>query len=134
MATKRAFRCARTGLYYPADYIEEWGKKYGIGLGPVPVSEALVNDYHRPIVSDPKKSDSASTMHPLSVAAAQVDLVDVEEVEFNANTAILDIDDPGMNRRATLMRDKQLVKSQGMKSRFPDQIAAAQARIDAGKY
>jgi hypothetical protein len=81
----KAFRCSRTGLLYPSDYVEEWGRKYGIGLGPVPISEALVNDYHRDIAGD---------MHGLSVARAQIDMVEVTEEEFIQNQAILDIDDP----------------------------------------
>ena len=134
MATVKAFRCSRTGMCFPPDYIEEWGKKYGIGLGPVPVSEALVNDYFRPVVSDPKESGEKSAMHPLSVCKAQIDFVDVEQAEYDANIPILAIDDQNLIRRGQLMRDKQLVKSGEMKRQFPGQVAEAQARIDANKY
>ena len=116
----KAFRCSRTGLMFPADYVENWGSKYGIGLGSVPISEALVNDYHRGPVGD-----SDSGMHPLAVSRAQVDLVDVKEEEFIENEAILDIEDPSMRRRAPLMRAKQLVKSSAMMNKFPQAVSQA---------
>lgn len=121
----KAFRCSRTGLMFPPDYVENWGSKYGIGLGPVPISEALVNDYHRGPVGE-----SDTGMHPLSVSRAQVDLVDVPEEEFIENEAILDIDDASMRRRAPLMRAKQLVKSNVMINKFPSAVAGAKALLD----
>jgi len=117
----KAFRCSRTGLLFPPDYMEEWGKKYGIGLGPVPISEALVNDYHR----DPVGSTDTG-MHGLSVCRSQVDLVDVSEEELITNSAILDIDDIGYRHRGPLMRAKQLKKSALMRDRYPSSIAAAE--------
>lgn len=120
----KAFRCSRTGMMFPADYVENWGSKYGIGLGPVPISEALVNDYHRGPVGG-----SDSGMHPLSVSRAQVDLVDVKEEEFIENEAILDIEDPSMRRRAPLMRAKQLIKSSTMMNKFPQAVEGAKALL-----
>lgn len=122
----KAFRCSRTGMMFPADYVENWGSKYGIGLGPVPISEALVNDYHRGPVGD-----SESGMHPLAVSRAQVDLVDVKEEEFIENEAILDIDDTSFKRRAPLMRAKQLVKSNAMMNKFPHAVASAKALLES---
>jgi len=122
MANVTAFECSRTGVLYPADYVEQWGKKYGIGLGPVPVSEALVNEYDFPIA--PAK-DNAKTMHPLGVCRAQIDKVIVTEEEFNSRQAIIDIDDVDMTRRSTLMRNKQLVKSSKLSSIFPDEARIA---------
>lgn len=40
-----AFQCNHSGLYWPGDYLREWGRKYGIGLGGTPVSECLNSDY-----------------------------------------------------------------------------------------
>lgn len=121
----KAFRCSRTGVMFPPDYIEEWGRKYGIGLGPEPVSEALVNDYYRDIVGE------HDGMHGLSVCRAQVDLVEVTDAEFEAAKAILDIDDPKLKARATLMRNKQLVKSSKMMNRYPNDVAPARAFLAA---
>lgn len=120
----KAFRCSRTGVLFPEDYVEEWGRKYGIGLGPTPISEALVNDYHRPVCGD-----GESAMHALSNCRSQVDLVEVTEEEFEAGKAILEIDDVGMRKRGPFMRDKQLMKSIALRNKFPEQIAAAEKRL-----
>lgn len=121
----KAFRCSRTGVMFPRDYVEEWGRKYGIGLGPVPLSEALVNDYHRDIVGD------NGGMHPLSVCRAQVDLVDVTDAEYAANKAILDIDDDKYKVRSVLMRNKQLVKSAKMANKYPNDVEPAKKYLAA---
>lgn len=116
----KAFRCSRTGVFFPADYVEEWGRKYGIGLGPVPVSEALVNDY----MSKPVVSPEGKAMHPIGTCRAQVDLVEVTEEEFNKSKAVLASEDVSYNKRAVIMRDKQLVKSTVLRSIHPDEAKA----------
>lgn len=123
----KAFRCSRTGVLYPADYVEQWGRKYGIGLGPIPVSEALINNYDAPIAED---RTNTRTMHPIGNCHAQVDWVDVTEEEFQLGAAILHENDPDYIERAALMRHKQLLKSPKMQSLFPDQIAAAKSFIE----
>lgn len=117
----RVFRCARTGVLFPADYVEEWGRTYGIGLGPVPISEALVNQYHIPIA---ESRDSRKTMHPVGVSRAQVDLVDVSDEEWSEKRGIPAIADPDMVSRGQLMRTKQLRKSRTMQRYFPEESAA----------
>lgn len=123
----KAFRCARTGVMFPADFVENWGRKYGLGLGPVPVSEALVNHYHEPIVSGNNEA-----MHPVGVCRAQVDLIEVDEEEFNRNAAILQTDDESYALRGRLMRDKQLQKSHQLRSMFPEHVEKAKVRLQAG--
>lgn len=118
----KAFRCSRTGLFFPGDYVEEWGRRYGIGLGPTPISEALVNDYHRKVCEDGEEP-----MHPVGVCHSQVDLVDVSEEEFNANRAILAIDDVKMNRRSEIMRGRQILKSNKLRQLLPAKAAKADA-------
>lgn len=125
----KAFRCSRTGVLFPGDYVEEWGKRYGIGLGSVPVSEALTNRYDIPVASS---RDERQTMHPVGVCRAQVDLVDVPEEEFTANAAVLAIEDISMERRAPIMRGRQLLKSPAMISLFPGDAAAAASKEKAG--
>lgn len=119
-----AFRCARTGLYFPADYVEEWGRKYGIGLGPEPISEALTNRYDIPIA---ESRDDDTTMHPVGVCRSQVDLVDIPEEEYTAKQAVLAITDTDMRVRGQIMRGRQLLKSTKLRSRFPE--AAAEADV-----
>jgi hypothetical protein len=128
MAKVRAFRCSRTGLYYPSDYVEEWGRKYGIGLGCVPISEAITTRYDMPVC---EAKDSNKTMHPLGVCRSQVDLVEIEEEEYLNNQAVLAIEDEDMSSRASIMRDKQLQKSAKLMSMFPGHVEDARLRIDA---
>lgn len=123
-----AFRCARTGLYFPADYVEEWGRKYGIGLGPEPISEALTNRYDIPIA---ESRDDDTTMHPVGVCRAQVDLVDIDEEEFERKKAVVALTDTDMRLRGQIMRGRQLLKSQKLRSRFPEHAADADAKAAA---
>jgi hypothetical protein len=112
-----AFRCARTGMLFPPDYVENWGKRYGIGLGPVPVSECLTNRYDLPIA---EAKDGKQTMHPVGVCRSQVDCVDVPEEDYEAHKAVLAVDDPDMDARAQIMRDRQFAHDQKIRSMFPD--------------
>lgn len=112
----KAFRCSRTGVLFPPDFIENWGKKYGIGLGPIPVSEALVNDYLSKVSQN---RDDERTMHPVGNCHAQVDCMEVTEEEFEANRAVLAIDDQDLRKRTAIMRGRQLVHSPEMQRLFP---------------
>ena len=105
----KAFRCSWSGLLYPADYFKEWGRKYGLGLGPVPVSEALNSRTDLPCCI-PEGGSMEAAMHPIEVTMAQLDLVEVSEEEYNANRAILASEDPRMEKRARILRGKQLEK------------------------
>jgi len=104
------FRCAHSGLLLPADYIKEFGRSYGIGLGPSPVSEVLDSDYHTsPAVPKGAKLHSASQiMHPVGPCMSQVDFDMFEPDVAKLNAAVLDKDDWGMHKRAEIVRAKQL--------------------------
>jgi len=109
-----AFRCGESGLLYPADYVKQWGRLYGIGLGPHPVSESLQSDYYTdppPITNETRSFDQI--MHPLYVSCAQMDSLLVPLQEFEESKAILDLDDRHYYRRAPVLREKQLANSQG---------------------
>jgi hypothetical protein len=109
-----AFKCNHSGLYLPDDYVKNWGKPYGIGLGPDPVSEVLDSDYDTaPPKPDENTMDINTIMHPLRVTRVQVDLVTIPEEEYNANQAILAVDDPRMLARAKICRSKQLDNPKG---------------------
>lgn len=105
-----AFQCGHTGLFYPGDYLKEWGRKYGIGLGPTPVSEALDTDYNTPppeITRDTRSLDSI--MHPVGPCMTQLDAHLVEAGAFAAGKAILHSEDPYYDRRIVIIRAKQMV-------------------------
>lgn len=109
-----AFRCNHSGLYFPPDYVKEWGKLYGVGLGPDPVSEVFDTDYDTdpPRVTEETR-DIATIMHPLVVTRMQVDLVTIPKGEWDASQAVLDMDDPLLRQRARIVRAKQLQNPRG---------------------
>jgi len=109
-----AFRCNHSGLYFPADYVKGWGKGYGVGLGPDPVSEVLDSDYDTapPAINDNTR-EIESIMHPLVCTRMQVDLVEVNEAEYEDGRAVLASQDPRMRARARICRDKQLKNPRG---------------------
>lgn len=107
-----AFRCGHSGLLYPPDYAKEWGRLYGIGLGPDVCSEALDSDYD----TAPPEVDSSikritQIMHGMRVTKAQMDLVSVTPEEYSARTTVLDQEDPDYDKRAPILLEKQLKKS-----------------------
>jgi hypothetical protein len=117
-----AYRCGSSGLYFPDDYIKEWGKKYGIGLGPDPVSETLQSDYDVPPPSiTPDTMEFTTIMHPIYVCKSQIDLHMVTDEEFAENSAVLDLDDPKYRVRAPILRALQLSNP---KSRLRNMAAA----------
>lgn len=66
------FRCSHSGLYFPADYIREWGRKYGKGLDKWPVSECWDSMYNIfPTISKHMNS-LADTMHPIRSSCAPI--------------------------------------------------------------
>lgn len=105
----KAYRCSWTGLYYPPDYVKEWGRKYGIGMGPVPVSEAMNSRTDLPCCI-PESGDMNTAMHPVEFTRAQIDLVDIPDAEYEDKKAILSSEDPRYDRRAAILRGKQLEK------------------------
>lgn len=104
-----AFRCGHSGLFYPGDYIREWGRLYGIGLGPQPVSEALDSDYETaPPAITPNIRSENQIMHPLRHCLAQMDWVLLTAEAFQEGAAVLAIADRTMTVRAPILRQKQM--------------------------
>jgi len=102
------FQCGESGLYYPQDYIKQWGRLYGIGLGPHPVSESLQSEYE---VAPPDIRGLKSIhqiMHPMRVSCAQMDMMEVASSAVKENSAVLDMDDRDYEIRAQILRNKQL--------------------------
>jgi len=109
-----AFRCNHSGLLLPGDYVKQWGRKYGIGLGPSPVSEVLDTDYETdaPDIT-PQIRSIEQIMHPVGPCFSQVDLVMVAPGEMQASAAILDNEDQGMFKRVAIVRPRQLENPRG---------------------
>lgn len=104
------FQCGHSGLYLPGDYVKNWGRAYGVGLGPNPVSEVLDTDYHTdPPAITPEIQSIEQIMHPIGNSLAQVDYMLVEETAAADSMAVLAAADPYMRRRAAIVRGKQMV-------------------------
>lgn len=109
-----AFVCNHSGLLLPGDFVKQWGRLYGIGQGPSPVSEVLDTDYE----TDPPEITRSTRsieqiMHPVGPCFAQVDLLLVHPDEYKARAAILDHQDAGMVKRCGIVRAKQLENPRG---------------------
>lgn len=107
-----AFRCGHSGLWLPGDYVKEWGRLYGIGLGPTPVSEVLDSLYDiAPPAITPDLRRIEQVMHPVQVSMSQVDfdMVPAATFERPGAAAILAADDADMERRCAIVYAKQLV-------------------------
>lgn len=103
------FQCGHSGLFYPGDYVKQWGKLYGIGLGPEPVSECLDSDYDSappPITPDIRSIDQI--MHPLHTTRSQVDLVLLDPREVEGKLLVVAEEDRYLEKRSLILRQKQL--------------------------
>lgn len=110
-----AFVCNHSGLYLPGDYVKEWGRRYGIGLGPDPVSEVLDSDYDTaPPAITPSIRRIEQIMHPVGPCFAQVDRVMVHPNTLTNNVcAIMDNEDREMEKRVVIVRNNQLRNPRG---------------------
>lgn len=111
------FHCNKSGLYFPADYIKQWGIDYGVGLGVDPISEVLDTEYGvAPPMPTPETDDIKQLMHPIGNTRTQVDLILVDQAVAHANMAILHKDDPKYKARIDVIFQKQLANP---RSRLP---------------
>ena len=116
MSKVTCYRCSHSGKLLPPDYVENWGLKYGWGLGDKPVSECLNSKINeRPNVDRKDYVEGPEAfMFPFEHTCAPVERVEVTEAEFNdpKNRLIMDRDDPGYKRRKAILKAKQKKKPQ----------------------
>lgn len=108
------FQCNESGLYYPSDYVRNWGAPWGDGLGPDVCSESLQSEYD--VMPPDISRDIISldqVMHPLKVSKAQVDAHLVARSIAEANMAVFDHEDFRMRLRAPILRAKQMQNPKG---------------------
>ena len=109
-----AFMCSSTGLYFPPDYVEEWGRKYGHGLGPMPVSEAWETMYQAPVAMPTRDTRSLHDCgHPIKSCMAPVYPVEISEEEYRSGKAICHHEDPRGTARWEIVRAKQVQNKKG---------------------
>lgn len=100
------FRCTHSGLLLPGDYVKNWGRVYGVGMGPNPLSEVLNTNYDLRLPEiTPDIQSLDQLMHPVEVSAAQVDWLMVHPSE--AQFAVPAAGDANMKIRGQILRDKQ---------------------------
>jgi hypothetical protein len=90
-------------MLFPADYVERWGERYGIGLGSVPVSEALIVDYSQKPIEKP----DGSKVFPVATCRAAIMPVEVEQSVYDEKKAIIHADDGKYNQRMPIMEQRQ---------------------------
>ncbi len=106
-----AFICGHSGLYFPGNFLRDWGREFGIGLGPDPVSEVLNTDYHTPLPSITRDTRSIEQIaYGVESTRAQVDalLVDIDQVNREQAWAVLATEDPYIEKRMAIIRPRQL--------------------------
>lgn len=104
------WRCSHSGLMYPADYVSQWGRKYGISLGKEVVSECLDTNYHVKPISPDKARRPEHIMFPFGFSRASVDAFFVPLEVANKNMPVLHNDDPLYETRTPILRAKQMAK------------------------
>jgi len=108
------FRCAGTGLFFPSDYVRMWGRMYGSGLGKAVVSECLETNWEAPLAIPMHIRRPEQVMYPLQQGGHQVDAWIIGAAEAKqALAAILMADDPFIEERGMLIRNKQLANKNG---------------------
>lgn len=113
------FECGDSGLFFPADYVRNWGRDWGDGLGPVVCSETLQTDYYTaPPEPDRNTRSLDQIMHPLYHSRAPIDAHLVERGMAEANMAIPMKDDENIVKRAPILYQKQLKNPLSKISRF----------------
>jgi len=101
------FVCLHSGLFYPADYIKQWGKKYGIGHGGEPRSECLDTEYNtRPALDNIRSI--ADIMHPCKISGAPLDVIYASQPAAPGQMLVTQWQDRNGTIRGKLMRAKQL--------------------------
>lgn len=109
-----AYMCSSTGLYFPADYVEEWGRKYGHGLGPMPVSECWESMYEGPVALPTRDTRSLHDCgHAIRTCCAPVFPVQITAEEYEKNKAICQHEDPRGDARWKIVRAIQVKNKKG---------------------
>jgi phytoene dehydrogenase-like protein len=108
MANKKFVQCQTCGTVFPADYFEQWGRRYGHGLGRLPVCEALSSNYNVMPIYPTQPPQPEKSMHPVGICGGTVIMAQLPE---DTPTAIISTDDPYMIKRGELMQKIQRKKS-----------------------
>ncbi len=108
-----AFICNHSGLLLPGDYVKDWGRGYGHGMGRDVSSEVLDSDYYAELQNPEARGvrSAEQIAFPVGPTFAQVDRIMVSPSQFQSGKAIIDIDDEGYFKRMKIILPKQLNNS-----------------------
>jgi len=108
-----AFVCNHSGLLLPGDYVKEWGRSYGHGMGRDVSSEVLDSDYYAELQNPEARGVRSANQiaFPVGPSFAQVDRVMVSPAQFEQSKAIIDLQDEGYFERMKIILPKQLNNS-----------------------
>jgi len=120
-----AFRCGHSGKFYPADFLKGWGRRYGIGLGPVPGSECWDSQYELGLPPLDSVRRQEQLAYPVVTTLAQVDMVVVPASEYLDSRLVLAHDDRDGERRAAIVLQNQLINQprlRAMHAQFAERL------------
>jgi hypothetical protein len=121
MAKITVYQCNKCQSLYPADYYEEWGRKYGIGQGMTPVCEALNSSYSTGLAVDAKHPERASfPLENCGGTLSPIQMDDTKDIEYNVPA----VDDEDMSIRAPIMQVIQARKQPELMSHLSNVVAS----------
>jgi hypothetical protein len=126
MAKITVCKCNKCGTIYPADYYEQWGRKYGIGQGATPVCEALNSRYDNGLAIDLRHPERAG--FPLENCNGTMSTTEMDDQGILF--PVLAVGDEEMELRAPLMQQIQATKSPELLAHLTN---VAKARLTTGK-
>lgn len=101
------FVCLHSGKYFPANYVKEWGRLYGVGLGRDVVSECLDSQYEV-VPSLHNIRSLKQIMHPVVASRAPLDVIYLPEPAPESELLIPAYQDKFGDARAEIIRANQL--------------------------
>ena len=120
MAMIDVYKCNKCGAVYPDDYYEEYGRKYGKGLGRPPVCEALSSKYDRPLKSNINAPEK--TMFPICNCRGTMSLSTIDDKDYTP--LVLADEDKGYHIRGPSMQMIQAAKSAELTTHLKTVVAS----------
>jgi len=109
------FQCQGTGLLFPGDFRKNWGRGgYGSGLGNEPVSECLETSWNSKVSKPANLQNVDQIMYPVNCPRYPLQRIELKEPAKADQMAILMKDDPNYNKRAEIIREKQMNNKNGL--------------------
>ena len=102
------FRCSHSGKFFPGDYVKEWGRRYGVGIGGEVRSEALDTMYEVDPMLHKSLRSIKQIMHPCKVSGAPVIPVFLAKIPARKDLLIPEFEDKYGDARAEILLSYQM--------------------------